>query len=425
MNTLMIVGGGGREHALAVKLSESPEVGRILCVPGNGGTALTEKCENLEIREPEALVLTAVEKKIDLAVIGPEVPLVEGIADRFREAGVPCFGPGAKAAVLEGSKVFAKDFMRRHGVRTAGSRRFSRENLEETLKYLGSAEYPLVIKADGLAAGKGVSICDGPVEAEKVLRALFEEDHLGESGRSVLVEEFLEGREVSVLVLCDGKTALPLLSAMDHKRVGDGDTGPNTGGMGVVAPNPFFTREYEEDFHEHILTPSLRGLRAEGLDFRGVIFFGLMLQEGRCYILEYNVRFGDPETQAVLPLLEDDLFPLLMETAEGRLIKRKLSYRGGAACNVVLASEGYPGTYRKGLPVRLPRELRGFSPGMETPVYIAGAELHDNTLRTSGGRVLSVTGMAEDLPGARRKAYEAVERIEFEGKYYRRDIGAV
>lgn len=423
MKTVMVVGSGGREHALALKLAESPEVDQILCVPGNGGTASTVKCENLDIREMDAQVRAAVDRRVDLAMIGPEVPLVEGIADRLRAAGIATFGPGSEAARLEGSKVFAKDFMRLHGVRTAGSRRFSREEIEEALEYLKTAEYPLVIKADGLAAGKGVSICDGPVEAEKVLRALFQEDHLGESGHSVLVERFLDGREVSVLVLCDGRTALPLLSAMDHKRVGDGDTGPNTGGMGVVAPNPFFSGEFEGDFEEHILNPTLRGLREENLDFRGVIFFGLMLMEEKCYLLEYNVRFGDPETQAVLPLLEDDLFPLLMEVAEGRLRSRRLSYRGGVACNVVAASAGYPGAYRKGLPIVLPRGFYEYSPGAETPVYIAGAELKDSKLRTSGGRVLSVTGLGADLEAARQKAYEALELIEFEGKFFRRDIG--
>src|SRR6056297_1109558 len=399
--TVMVIGSGGREHALALKLAESPEVGKILCAPGNGGTASVEKCENIGILGIEEQVRTALNRKVDLVVVGPEIPLVAGVADRLRAEGIPTFGPGRRAAMLEGSKVYAKDFMGRHGVRTAGSRRFFREEKDEVREYLRHAEYPLVIKADGLAAGKGVTICSDISEAEQTLRGLFEEDLLGESGHSVLIEEYLEGLEVSVLVLCDGITALPLTSAMDHKTIGEGNTGPNTGGMGVVAPNPFFTVPHRRDFETAVLEPTLRGLREEHPDFRGVIFFGLMLHGGKNYLLEYNVRFGDPETQAILPLLRDDLYPLLRDTAEGRLERRELSYRCGAACNVVVASEGYPGSYRKGLPIAINPAL----PERDVTLYIAGAELKGDTLYTSGGRVLSVTGLGKTIEEARQKAY--------------------
>ncbi|MFO7849001.1 MAG: phosphoribosylamine--glycine ligase, partial [Spirochaetia bacterium] len=433
---VMIVGGGGREHALAWKLSLSPKVASIICIPGNGGTAATAKCRNIVVENYGQIVRRAVEEKVDLALIGPEVPLVDGLADLLRTEGISTLGPGKSAAALEGSKIHAKNFMRRHGIRTAESLRITGDEYERGRTYLETAEYPLVIKADGLAGGKGVSICNSQKEADRVLQHLLLEDSLGESGRSILIEQYLEGREASILVLCDGKRALPLVSAMDHKRIGEGDTGPNTGGMGAVAPNPYFTKEYERDFKEAILEPTLQGLREDGYDFRGVLFFGLMLNGGKNYLLEYNVRFGDPETQAVLPLLEDDLAPLLLEAAEGRLVDPRLRFKAGASCNVVLASGGYPGSYSKGFPITIGEEKEaapfdsGSDGGEEGPLspqlqkgdivtFISGAELREGVLRTAGGRVLSVPGTGKDADDARAKAYGLVSRIHFKNSYYR------
>lgn len=425
---IMVVGKGGREHALAWKFSQSGDVESILCVPGNAGTLATPKCQNFIAEDQDSHVKAALSHEIDLAVIGPEVPLVQGLADDLRAAGIPTLGPGAEAALLEGSKVLAKEFMERHNIRTAAYRRFQQDEYDQAVDYLQSAEYPLVVKADGLAAGKGVSICSAPDEAVKVLHGLFREESLGESGHSVLIEQFLQGKEASVLVLCDGKTALPLMSAMDHKRIGDHDTGANTGGMGVVAPNPFFTPEYQKDFQEAILDPTLKGLQEDEYDFRGIIFFGLMLQGGKNYLLEYNVRFGDPETQAILPMLKDDLAHLLLEVAEGRLRKRELNYNGGAACNVVLSSGGYPSSYETGFPISIENGtgLKANSvsaKGAALPVFMAGVRQENDGLYTDGGRVLSVTGIGSDYKGAREQVYSALPKIVYEGRYYRGDIG--
>jgi len=420
---IMVIGSGGREHALCWKLSRSPQVESILCAPGNGGTDNTPKCRNLDAVQEEDQIRAAVDEHIDLVIVGPEAPLVDGLADRMRAAGIPTVGPGRDAAVLEGSKAAAKEFMVRHGIRTAEYRRFEREEGAAARDYVRSAAYPLVIKADGLAAGKGVTICETAEEADAAIHQLFEDDILQESGRTIVIEQFLEGREVSILTLCDGSRGIPLISAMDHKRIGEKDTGPNTGGMGAIAPNPFFTEELQKDFEEAILKPTLRGLEADGLDYRGIIFFGLMLHGGRNYLLEYNVRFGDPETQAVLPLLDEDLAELMLRTAEGRLEERPLNYLGGAACNVVMASGGYPGTYEVGEPIRFSIPASGDEALPGTAFFIAGARKRDGVLETSGGRVLSVTGIGDTPEEARTRAYEAAEGVDFKGKYLRRDIG--
>lgn len=419
---VMVIGNGGREHALCWKLAQSPSVESIVCVPGNGGTQNSPKCRNQVIETAEAQVSAAADQGMDLVVIGPEAPLVDGLADKLRAAGIPTVGPGRAGAVLEGSKAAAKEFMVRHGIRTPAYRRFTKEEQKTAEDYLRAAGYPLVIKADGLAAGKGVTICETADSALNTLKDLFEGNILKESGHTIVVEQFLRGKEVSVLTLCDGHSVLPLMSAMDHKRIGENDTGPNTGGMGAIAPNPFFTGEYQEDFRESILNPTLEGLKKDGLDFRGIIFFGLILQEGKTYLLEYNVRFGDPETQAVLPLLNEDLAELLLELAEGRLRKRTLSYRGGASCNVVMASGGYPGKYDIDKPVTITYPFSA-SGGSDTALFIAGARGQDGELYTSGGRVLSVTGIGETLEEARARAYTAAEKVSFSGKYYRGDIG--
>jgi len=420
---IMVIGSGGREHALCWKLARSEKVESIICVPGNGGTEETLKCLNLDIQSPSEIVSAAADGQIDLVMVGPEAPLVAGLADELRAAGIPTVGPGKAGAVLEGSKAAAKEFMVRHGIRTAGYRRFDRKDRLEAEEYLRKADYPLVIKADGLAAGKGVAICGTVREALSTLEKLFVEDVLKESGRTIVVEQFLDGKEVSVLVLCDGNRALPLISAMDHKRVGEGDTGPNTGGMGAVAPNPYFTGQLSADFEASIMKPTLEGLKRDGIDFRGIIFFGLILHEGKNYLLEYNVRFGDPETQAVLPLLADDLAELLQEVAEGRLRERELRYHGGAACSVVLASGGYPGPYETGKVITFPALMTSSDGKGEGAIFIAGARRTGGILRTSGGRVMAVTGIGEDIHEARSKAYETADKIAFDGKYYRRDIG--
>ncbi len=420
---VMVVGGGGREHALCWKLGQSPRVEKILCTPGNGGTAGTPKCKNYPLASLQEQVQLAVDNEVDLAVIGPEGPLVMGMADILREAGIPTVGPGKTAAALEGSKAFAKDFMMRHGVKTAGYRCFHKSEFQEALQYLEAIEYPVVLKADGLAAGKGVTIHKTKAEAHAQLHDLFIDDVLGESGHTVLIEKFIKGREVSMIVLLDGTQVLPLISAMDYKRVGEHDTGLNTGGMGAISPNPFYTDRHRRKFEESILHPTIEGLKRENLDYRGVLYFGLMMTEEDVYLLEYNVRFGDPETQAIIPMLEEDLAPLLYDLALGQLHEVPLRCYDGAACSVVVASGGYPGEYRTGIPIQIDLPIAA-------SIFIAGAQERDEEsgagrLYTSGGRVLSVTGMDRDLTSACRQAYAALENIYFDGRYYRRDIGKI
>ena len=418
---IMVVGDGGREHALAWKLALSGRVETILCVPGNGGTAGTPKCTNYPAGSIDEQVQLAVDKKVDFVLIGPEQPLVAGMADTLREAGIPAVGPGAAAAKLEGSKAFAKDFMSRYGVNTAGYKSFHKSQLNEALQYLKWAEYPVVLKADGLAAGKGVSIHKTEEEAEATLRSLFEEEALGESGHTVVIEEYIPGREVSVIVLLDGTHVLPMLSAMDHKRIGENDTGANTGGMGAIAPNPFYTHKYQKKFEKSILIPTIEGIRKEGWNYRGALYFGIMMTRDEVFLLEYNVRFGDPETQVVVPLLKEDLSQLLYDLSMGRLDGTPLSFYDGAACNVVMASEGYPSEYQIGFPIQIDLPI-------SSSIFIAGAsekEEKEDTRRlyTNGGRVLSVTGIGKTPREACREAYVALESIYFEGRYYRRDIG--
>ncbi|HMB20244.1 MAG TPA: phosphoribosylamine--glycine ligase [Spirochaetota bacterium] len=420
---VMVVGQGGREHALCWKLAQSYRVEKIFCTPGNGGTAGTPKCKNYPLDSLEEQVQLAVDNEVDLAVIGPEGPLVMGIADILREAGIPTVGPGKSAAALEGSKAFAKDFMMRYGVKTSDYRRFHKSQLQEALQYLEAIEYPVVVKADGLAAGKGVTVHKTKAEAHAQLHALFVDEVLGESGHIVLVEKFIWGREVSVIVLLDGTQVLPLISAMDYKRIGENDTGLNTGGMGAISPNPFYTEMYRKKFEEWILNPTIKGLQSENIDYRGVLYFGLMMTEEDVYLLEYNVRFGDPETQAIIPMLEEDLAPLLHDLALGQLHEAPLRCYDGAACSVVVASRGYPGEYRSGIPIQIDLPIAA-------SIFVAGAQERDEEsgarrLYTSGGRVLSVTGVDRDLTSACRQAYTALENIYFEGRYYRRDIGKV
>lgn len=418
---VMVVGGGGREHALAYKIAQSARVEEILCVPGNGGTAGTPKCRNYPAGSLDEQVQLAVDQKVDFVLIGPELPLVKGMGEKLRAAGVPAVGPDSAAAKLEGSKAFAKDFMQRYGVNTSGYKIFHKEQLDEALQYLEGQEYPLVLKADGLAAGKGVTIAATKEAARHTLRELFVDDVLGESGHKVVIEEFVPGREVSVIVLLDGRHVLPLVSAMDHKRIGENDTGPNTGGMGAIAPNPFYTAKHRKSFNETILMPTLEGIRQEGWDYRGALYFGLMMRQEEVFLLEYNVRFGDPETQAIVPLLKEDLAQLLYDLSRSRLDGTPLSFYEGSACNVVMSSDGYPGEYQSGFPIQIDLPI-------SSSIFIAGAverEEEDGVRRlyTSGGRVLSVTGLGNNSVEACREAYMALEKIYFKGRYYRRDIG--
>ncbi|MDR1802950.1 MAG: phosphoribosylamine--glycine ligase [Treponema sp.] len=436
---ILLIGSGGREHALAWKLAQSKKVEKIYAAPGNGGTAAEEKTENLSLDgapdadSGEALLEFARREKIDLTVVGPEAPLAAGIVDRFRGAGLAIVGPDANAARLETSKVYAKSFMAKYGVRTAKSRNFA--SLSEALGYAGSAAPPLVIKADGLAAGKGVVIAADFAETKKTLEAFMKDGALGEAGKSVVIEEYLEGLEVSILAAVSvssdtssgGRKSVirPFIAARDHKRRFEGGVGPNTGGMGAIAPVPDFTAALQEDFENAILDPTLKGIRAEKMDYRGFIFFGVMVSCDRCYLLEYNVRLGDPETQAVLPLMDSDLAELCEAILDGSLADFPLKWKAGAVCAPVAVAEGYPGPYRKGDQIAINAAGFGKTGAL---LFAAGANREDegaagSGLRTSGGRVLAVSAHGSDADDARERAYEALRFVSFEGMAYRKDIG--
>ncbi len=410
----LIIGSGGREHAIAWKLSMSPLVTDIFVSPGNGGTETEAKCTNIPALDYEDLVLFAKENRIDITVVGPELPLVEGLTDMFRKNGLAVIGPGKDGAQLEGSKAFSKNFMLNNGVKTGSYIEF--DQYEEAVDFLSECAWPVVIKADGLAAGKGVIICKDSEKAEEALKHIMIDKAFGDAGNKVIIEEFIEGKEVSILAFVDGRTIVPLLSAKDHKQIGDGDTGPNTGGMGVIAPNPWYTEEIEADFIKNILEPTLEGIQKAQWDFRGILFFGLMITESGAYLLEYNVRMGDPETQAVLPLMENDLAEVFQKIHYRELTGYLLSFKNGNACTIVAASGGYPGDYKKGLEISGTDELA-------QKVFISGAEQKDGSLLTSSGRVLSLTALAETPSKASDLAYREMSKISFEGMYYRTDIG--
>ena len=412
---IMVIGGGGREHAIIRKLKENPEVGVIYALPGNGGIAKDAVCVDIGAKELEKIAAFAKEKAMDYAVVAPDDPLVLGAVDLLEAAGVPCFGPRKAAAILEGSKVFAKNLMKKYGIPTAAYEVF--EDPDAALAYLEKAPLPAVIKADGLALGKGVIIAETRDAAKDAVREIMREHKFGASGDRIVIEEFLEGPEVSVLSFTDGETVVPMVSSMDHKRAGDGDTGLNTGGMGTVAPNPFYTPEVAKTCMERIFLPTIRAMKAEGREFRGCLYFGLMITRDGPKVIEYNCRFGDPETQVVLPLLESDLLTVMRAVTEGRLAQTEVRFRQGSACCVVLASEGYPAAYEKGFEITIPEDVRKH-------VYAAGAALRNGKLVTSGGRVLGVTAVAPTLPEAVALAYERAERIDFAHKMMRHDIGA-
>jgi len=413
---ILVVGGGGREHAIIKKLKESKKVDIIYCLPGNGGIARDDECIPIGAKDIDSIVKFALEKKIDLAVVAPDDPLVLGAVDALEAAGIPCFGPDKKAAILEGSKVFSKDLMKKYGIPTAAYEVFT--DMEKALAYVKTAPMPAVVKADGLALGKGVVIAETHEEAEKSVRSMMEDKVFGESGARVVIEEFLEGPEVSILSFTDGKTVVPMVSSMDHKRALDGDKGLNTGGMGTVAPNPYYTDEIAKQCMKTIFIPTMNAMNAEGRTFRGCLYFGLMLTTRGPKVIEYNCRFGDPETQVVLPLLESDLVDIMFATRNGTLAETPVHFSDGAACCVILASGGYPAKYEKGFEITMPERMPE-----NTQVFVAGAKLEDGKLLTNGGRVLGVTATAAKLPAAIDAAYKSLELVHFDNAFYRKDIG--
>ena len=411
---IMVVGGGGREHAIIKKLKENKKVNKIYALPGNGGIAADAVCVPIGAKEIDKIVDFAVENKIDYAVVAPDDPLVLGAVDALEEKGIPCFGPRANAAIIEGSKVFSKNLMKKYGIPTAGYEVF--DDADAALEYVKSAPLPTVIKADGLALGKGVIIAKTREEAENAVVSIMRDKQFGKSGDHVVIEEFLEGPEVSVLSFTDGKTVVPMVSSMDHKRALDGDEGLNTGGMGTVAPNPYYTESVAADCMEKIFMPTVRAMNAEGRTFRGCLYFGLMITKDGPKVIEYNCRFGDPETQVVLPLLESDLLTVMQATTSGTLDKIDVKFSDKYACCVIMASSGYPVKYERGYEINIPSDE-------VNKIYVAGAKLKDGKLVTDGGRVLGVTCVSDTLADAVNGAYECVGKIHFENAYCRRDIG--
>ena len=412
---LLVVGGGGREHAIIRKLRENPAVTAIFALPGNGGMAADATCVDIGAKDIAGIVNFAVEHEIDYAVVAPDDPLVLGAVDALEAVGIPCFGPRANAAIIEGSKVFSKQLMKKYAIPTAAYEVF--DSLDAALAYLETAPVPTVIKADGLALGKGVVIAQTRGEAKDAVRSMMADKVFGASGDRVVIEEFLTGPEVSVLAFTDGETLVPMVSSMDHKRAGDNDTGLNTGGMGTVAPNPYYTADIAAQCMETIFLPTMRAMNAEGRTFKGCLYFGLMLTPDGPKVIEYNCRFGDPETQVVLPLLKSDLLTVMQAVTDGTLKQTEVVFRDGAACCVILASAGYPAAYDKGLKLTIPAETAPHT-------YVAGAKLENGELVTNGGRVLGVTAVADTLPQAIEEAYRLAETVSFDNKYYRHDIGA-
>jgi len=412
---IMVVGGGGREHAIIRKLKENPQVGTVYALPGNGGIARDATCVDIAATDIAGIVDFAGTHRVDYAVVAPDDPLVLGCVDALEQIGVPCFGPRANAAIIEGSKAFSKALMKKYSIPTAAFETF--HDPEAALKYLDTAPLPIVVKADGLALGKGVIIASTREEARTAVVDMMRNAKFGKSGETVVIEEYLTGPEVSVLAFTDGETVKPMVSSMDHKRAGDSDTGLNTGGMGTVAPNPYYTEEVAERCMREIFLPTVRAMKAEGRPFRGCLYFGLMLTPAGPKVIEYNCRFGDPETQVVLPLMESDLLTVMRATTDGTLKDTPVRFKQGAAACVIMASRGYPLHYEKGFEITVPDELWPY-------VYVAGAKAQDGKLRTSGGRVLGVTAVGDTLKEALDAAYERTARIHFDNAYCRSDIGA-
>ena len=411
---IFVVGGGGREHAIIKKLKENKTVEQIFALPGNGGIAADATCINIAATDIEGIVDFAVNNKIDYAVVAPDDPLVLGCVDALNEKGILCFGPNKAAAIIEGSKVFSKNLMKKYGIPTAEYEVF--DDADKALKYLETAPIPTVIKADGLALGKGVIIATTRDEAKNAVVSIMQDKQFGKSGDNIVIEEFLTGPEVSVLSFTDGNVVVPMISSMDHKRAGDNDTGLNTGGMGTVAPNPYYTDAVAEDCMQKIFLPTIRAMKAEGRTFKGCLYFGLMLTPNGPKVIEYNCRFGDPETQVVLPLLESDLLTVMQAVTNETLADTEVKFSKKHACCVIMASKGYPSSYEKGYEITIPADLLDST-------YVAGAALKDDKLLTSGGRVLGVTSVAATLKDAIAESYKKVENIKFDNRYYRNDIG--
>ena len=416
---VLVVGSGGREHAVIRKLAENPEIDRIFCAPGNGGISVQAQLVEIKATDVEGMVAFAKKEGIDFVVVTPDDPLVLGMADAMEEVGIPAFGPSKKAAQIEGSKVFAKNLMKKYGIPTAKYEVF--DDPSKVIAYIEREnQFPAVIKADGLALGKGVVIARNLAEAKEAVHSIMEDKIFGKSGNQVVVEEFLTGKEVSVLAFTDSHTISPMISSMDHKRVYDNDEGPNTGGMGTIAPSPYYTPEVAKRCMEEIFLPTMEAMKKEGRPFKGCLYFGLILTERGPKVIEYNCRFGDPETQVVLPLLKTDLFTIMRAVRDERLGEVDIQWSTGAAACVVLASGGYPKKYETGLPIEGLDE-NGGHPGVI--VYQEGTKKQDGRFLTAGGRVLGVTGLGETLPQALEKAYGAVREITFKNAHYRTDIG--
>ena len=411
---VLVVGGGGREHAIIKKIKENKNVTEIFALPGNGGIAMDATCVDIGAKDISGIVKFAVENKIDYCVVAPDDPLVLGAVDALEEKNIPCFGPRANAAIIEGSKVFSKNLMKKYNIPTAEYEVF--DNANDAIEYLKTAPIPTVIKADGLALGKGVIIANTRDEAISAVKSIMEDKQFGKSGDKIVIEEFLEGPEVSVLSFTDGKTIVPMISSMDHKRALDNDMGLNTGGMGTVAPNPYYTKDVASDCMNKIFLPTINAMNKEGRTFKGCLYFGLMITKNGPKVIEYNCRFGDPETQVVLPLLESDLLTIMMATTNGTLDKVEINFSDKKACCVIMASNGYPLSYEKGFEIKISNDVL-------SNVYIAGAIDKDNKLLTSGGRVLGVTAVDNSLKKAVDKAYGYVEKISFDNAFYRKDIG--
>ncbi len=412
---IMVVGGGGREHAIIKKLRENKEIEKIYALPGNGGIANEAECVDIGAKDIDGIVDFAEKNRIDFAVVAPDDPLVLGAVDALNRIGIKCFGPEKKAAIIEGSKVFAKNLMKKYDIPTAEYEVFS--DMEEALEYLDTAPMPTVIKADGLALGKGVIIAETRADAKKAVRDMMQDKIFGDSGSNIVIEEFLTGPEVSVLSFTDGKTIVPMISSMDHKRALDNDMGLNTGGMGTVAPNPYYTEEIADECMEKIFLPTIDAMNKEGRPFKGCLYFGLMITSKGPKVIEYNCRFGDPEAQVVLPLLKTDLFTVMTAVADERLEDINVEFKDENACCVIMASEGYPVKYEKGFEITVDEDIAG-------DVFIAGAKLNKGKLLTNGGRVLGVTCTGDTLKDAVDNAYKAVDKIHFANAFYRHDIGA-
>lgn len=411
---IIVVGSGGREHAIVKKIKENPKAEKIYVLPGNGGMAADAECVNISATDINGITEFAVSNQIDYAIVTPDDPLVLGCVDALEKAGIPCFGPNANAAIIEGSKVFSKELMKKYGIPTARYETF--DNAEDALNYLESAPVPTVIKADGLALGKGVIIAQTKEEAKQAVISIMEDKKFGKSGDRIVIEEFLTGPEVSVLSFTDGKTVKPMISSMDHKRALDNDEGLNTGGMGTVAPNPYYTPEIADECMKKIFKPTIDAMNKEGRTFKGCLYFGLMLTPDGPKVIEYNCRFGDPETQVVLPLLESDLLDIMLSVTNETLENTEVKFSDKSACCVIMASQGYPLSYEKGYVLDIPSDIAD-------SVYVAGAKLDDGVLKTNGGRVLGVTSVAGDLQSAIDASYEKVKSIRFDNAFYRKDIG--